>query len=182
MSTLNLPIAVREIFPEEHNFVLNSWIKSGHRSRNFEAVAKEIYTLNQHEVITSLLTRSKVLVAQELDKPENLYGYIVYDYIDGVFTLHYAYTKQFFRGLGVFKLMLEHAGFAADTAGFYTHQTKVCEKVMPAVNLLYNPYLLINPKFSPLCRNPNRKVTSLKISDLTPSMPPMPPTTGEKSE
>lgn len=162
-----LPIAVREIFPEEHNFVLNSWIKSGYRSKQMECVAKEIYTLNQHEVITSLLVRSNVLVAQELDKPENLYGYIVYDYIDGIFVLHYAYVKQFFRGLGVFRTMLEHADFNATSAGFYTHHTKICDKIMPNLNMLYNPYLLINPKFSPLCKNPERKLIDLKLTDLT---------------
>jgi hypothetical protein len=161
-----IPIAVREIFPEEHNFVLHSWIKSGQRSNNFGVVAKELYTLNQHEIITSLLTRSKILVAQELDKPESLYGYIVYDLIDGVFTLHYAYVKQFFRGLGVLKALLSHANFSTETAGFYTHHTKICDKVMPSLNLMYNPYLLINPKFSPLCKNPEKKLVELKITDL----------------
>lgn len=162
-SKYELPIAVREIFPEEHNFVLNSWIKSGYRSRQMESVAKEIYTLNQHEIITSLLVRSKVLVAQELDKPENLYGYIVYDYIDGIFVLHYAYVKQFFRGLGVFKTLLDHADFKCEHAGFYTHHTKICDKVMQNLNMLYNPYLLINPKFSPLIKPPNKKLAEIKI-------------------
>ena len=161
-----LPIAIRNVFPEEHNFILNSWIKSGYRSKTLEPVAKEIYTLNQHEVISSLLVRSKVIVAQELNNPENIYGYICYDYIDGIFVLHYAYTKQIYRNLEIFKHLLQHAAKDNPVTGFYTHHTKVCEKIMPKLNLLYNPYLLINPKFNPMLKNPERKLENLKLKKV----------------
>lgn len=151
-----LPYAIRDVFPEEYNFIYNSWIKSGYRSKAYEMVAKEIYTLNQHDIITSLLVRAKIIVVQELNNPENIYGYLVYDYVDGIFTVYYAYVKQFFRGFGLLKALLAHAGFKNGSAGFYTHPTKLSYHVCHKLGLLYNPYLLINPKYSPLLKKPVR--------------------------
>lgn len=161
-----LPIQVRQNIPQEVNFIYNSWIKSGYRSRALECVAKELYTLNQHDVITHLLGRCEVLVAHELHKPESLFGYIVYEWLDGVFVLHYAYTKQMFRGLGILSILLEEAGFYKErSAGFYTHVTKAAKDVEQKVNLIYNPYLLINPKYDVMVRAPAKSVQPAKVPD-----------------
>lgn len=154
-----LPISIREAYDSEHPFIYNSWIKSGFRSRALEIVAKELYTIHQHDIITHILARSTVVVAQELNKPENLYGYLVYQWIDGVFVVHYAYTKQIYRGLGVLTALLEDSGFNhRATAGFYTHTTKAAHNIDNKLNLIYNPYLLSNPKYEVLTSSPKKPV------------------------
>lgn len=156
---MNLPIVIRPAFPEEHNFIYSSWIKSGYRSRPLETVAKEIYTLNQHDIITSLLSRCEVLVAHQYQAPENLFGYIICQKVDNVFVLHYAYVKQTFRKLGVFAGLLRAAKFYPHlSAGFYTHSTKAMSHIEHKFNLIYNPYLLSNPKYGILISMPANKV------------------------
>lgn len=169
-STLNaeknkpqIPIQIRPCFPEEYPFIYNSWIKSGYRSKCLEVVAKELYAINQHDIISSLITRSNIIVAQELGKPENLFGYLVYDYVDGIFVAYYAYTKQLFRNIGILKNLLHHAGFDGSVAGFYTHHTKTCNSIDYKLNLLYNPYILINPKFAPWARQPSMSLVPPKV-------------------
>jgi len=154
-----LPIEIRKGYDHETNFIYNSWIKSGHRSRTHEIIAKELYTLNQHDVITHVLARANVIVAQELDKPESLYGYLVYQWLDGVFVVHYAYTKQVFRSLGVLSSLLQYAGFEPQqSAGFYTHTTKAAHAIDTKLNLIYNPYIIINPKYEVLTSQPKARV------------------------
>lgn len=161
-----LPIVLREAYNVEHNFIYNSWIKSGHRSRALDMVAKEIYTINQHDVITHFLARSSVIVAQEINRPESLYGYIVYQWLDGVFVCHYAYVKQYYRNIGIFKALLAAAGFQPEnSAGFYTHVTKAAQNVDTKVNLIYNPYLLINPKYEVLTSQPIMPIDPPMIPD-----------------
>lgn len=156
---INLPIMIRTAMPEEHNFIYNSFIKSGYRSRTMEIIPREIYTLNQHDIITHLLARCEVIVAHQYDAPENLFGYLIYQKVDGVFVIHYAYVKQTFRNLGVFSSLLKAAKYYHTmTAGFYTHSTKAMQHIEQKFNLIYNPYLLINPKYEVLVSSPKNKV------------------------
>ena len=160
----SLPIEIREAYPSETNFIYNSWIKSGHRSRVYEMVAKEIYTLNQHDIITHVLARANVIVAQEHNKPENIYGYLVYQHVDGVLVVHYAYTKQIFRRLGILNSLLAATGFDKKASlGFYTHSTKAAHDMEARLNLIYNPYLLINPKYEVLNSNPKQAVVPAPV-------------------
>lgn len=145
-----LPITIREAYPEEHPFIYNSWIKSGYRSTVYCQVPLQLYTLNQHQTITGLLERCKVLVVQELGKPESIFAYIVYDVVDGVFVCHYAYTKQTWRRLGLLRALLDAASYNDyQTSGFYTHMTRASLDVGHKLNLYYNPYQLINPRYAP---------------------------------
>ena len=160
----SLPVEIREAYPSETNFIYHSWIKSGFRSRVYEMIAKEIYTNAQHDVITHVLARANVIVAQELNKPENIYGYLIYQYVDGVFVVHYAYTKQIFRRLGVLASLLKAAGFdSKSNMGFYTHSTKAAYDIETRLNMFYNPYLIINPKFEVLNSSPNQPVTPAPV-------------------
>lgn len=160
----NLPVTIREAYPSEVNFIYNSWIKSGYRSRVYEMIAKEIYTNAQHDVITHVLGRATVLVAQELDKPENIYAYLIYQWVDGVFVVHFAYTKQVFRRLGMLSSLLKAAGFdRSNSIGFYTHSTKSAYDLEGKLNLIYNPYLIINPKYDVLVSEPNKPITPAEV-------------------
>jgi hypothetical protein len=84
--------------------------------------------------------------------------------------MHYAYVKQTFRKLGVFTNLLAAAKFYPKvSAGFYTHSTKAMSHIEHKFNLIYNPYLLSNPKYGVLTSMPLNKVImadKLSASDL----------------
>lgn len=160
----SLPIEIREAYQSEHNFIYNSWIKSGFRSKAHQIIAKEIYTLNQHEIITHILARADIIVAQEINKPESIYAYLVYQYVDGTFVAHYAYTKEAFRNLGMLSSLLQQAGFNKNnSAGFLTHPTVAALAVGEKNNLFYNPYVLLNPKYEVLVSAPKVRVIPPQI-------------------
>lgn len=162
----SLPIEIRQALDIEHPFIYHSWIKSGQRSDATKLIAKEIYTLNQHDIITHILARANVIVAQELNKPESIYGYLVYQFVDGVFVVHYAYVKHAFRSLGILKSLLAAAGFDRNSnIGFYTHVTKNSHYVEAKVNMFYNPYLLSNPKYAVLTSSPKTPVTPAPLAE-----------------
>jgi len=160
-----LILQTRQAFTSEFNFIYNSWIKSGYRSNTYSHVDKNLYTLNQHDIVSGLLARAKTLVAHEPGKPENLLGYIVYDIVDNVFVVYYAYTKEMFRKLGIQKILLKSAGYNLNSMGFYTHNTKHGDNAARHVNLFFNPYLLLSPKHNPWKKE--AKIT-VKQSRLNP--------------
>lgn len=125
-------------------FILNSWLKSFRMGTFNVNVANTIYFTEQHKLVEKILKRSTVLIACESNDVANIYGYIVFEKIEGILTIHYMYIKHTFRGLGLSKVLLENAGHDKEAGGLYTHNTRVGEKVAIKANLVYHPYLLIN--------------------------------------
>lgn len=137
-----LPIAFREIENQDISFVFNSWMTSYRQSKNLVSVAQPFYFNGQHKLIEKILSKAKGLLLVDKDNPSQIYSYLVYEFIDGIFVMHYAYTKQTFRKLGLLRRMLEKAGFSS--SGLYTHESKVARYVGDKLNLFYNPYLLFD--------------------------------------
>jgi hypothetical protein len=142
-----LPLALREMENQDISFVFNSWMTSYRGSKNLMSVAQPFYFNGQHKLIERLLMHSKSLLLVDKDNPSSIYSYIVYEIIDGIFVMHYAYTKQTFRKLGLFRRLLTAAGF--QNTGLYTHESKVARYVGDKLNLFYNPYLLFGPSEPP---------------------------------
>lgn len=142
---MELPVKYRTLIASDTNFIFNSWIKSCLDSPHYKYVPRASLTSELHKHIEGCLLNKHTIVVTNREDSE-LYGYIVFDYVDDVFVLHYAYIKKVFRGLGLFKALLEQAGYDTESAGFYTHLTKNSSYVAEKVNLIYNPFILINYK------------------------------------
>jgi hypothetical protein len=137
-----LPIAAREALPEDLNFVFNSWLISFKQSKTLQNVEGAFYYQGQHNIIERCLRQSETLMLVDANKTEDIYGYIVYQQIDGIFTLHFAYIKHIYRGLGLFRHMLSLVRSDNSVLGLYTHDTKAARHVGDRFNLYYNPYVL----------------------------------------
>ncbi len=141
---VNAQIYLRDATEADVGFIFNSWLKS-FRSSNFcKYVDNSIYFQGHHTVVEKLLKRSTTKIACDPAKPEEIYGYITYETIDGIFCLHYAYVKHTFRNLGIFKSLLAASGFTSDSAGIHSHSTNVCANWGAKFKLIYHPYVLIN--------------------------------------
>jgi hypothetical protein len=137
-----LPIMAREALPEDLNFVFNSWLISYKQSKTLANLDGAFYYQGQHNIIERCLRQSQVLMLVDANKTEDIYSYIVYQEIDGIFTVHFAYVKHLFRGLGLFKHMLDLTKGPGNSVGLYTHDTKSARHVGDKHNLYYNPYIL----------------------------------------
>ncbi len=144
-STLKQSVSVRPMADADLPFVFNSWLKSFRMGKMNRDVDNTVYFTEHHKLLHRLMKRSKVLIATPENEPESICAYICYEVLHGVFVLHYAYTKQPFRSLGLMRELIKHSGHDIKTvAGCFSHMTPMWEKMYPRFSLVYQPYTLIN--------------------------------------
>lgn len=140
-----LPISIREADQGDVSFIFSSWLKSFRGGAMAKYVENTIYFSEHHKLVERLLKRSKTVVACNPEDPATIYGYLCYEIVEGIFCVHYGYTKQPFRVLGVLRQLLHSTGhdFARGT-GLATHQNQVGARMALKYNLVYHPYILLN--------------------------------------
>lgn len=139
-----LPVEIRSIIETDVPFIFNSWLKAFRNSRFAAPVNQNVYFSEQHKLVEKLLGRATTLVVGAASDPATVYGYVCYEYIQGVFVLHFAYVKHDFRTLGLFKTLMDATKHDFSTLGMYTHQIRGGYVLEDKYNLVYSPYLLIN--------------------------------------
>ena len=132
-------VIIRLINQNEHNFVINSWLKSYRNHPNNLCISNDTYFAFQSELILACLKRAEVWVLEETTS-NNLMGYIVVDTLAGVNLVHYYYIKYPFRKYGLLKLLFNHVGFNSDY--IITSLPKEFHILKDKYNINYNPYLL----------------------------------------
>lgn len=137
-----LNLKMREALPEDLNFIFNSWISSFKRSKCNHNVPAATYFQGQHKVIERILRQSSTLLLVEGKHTENILAYIVFEMVEGVFCVHYAYVKNTYRGFGLLRKLLLTVREGNNTGGFYTHDTTCARFVADKFNLFCNPYIL----------------------------------------
>ncbi len=137
-------IRIRDIEQADVAFLFNSWLKSFRSGRLAAKVDNSIYFSEHHKIIERLVHGAKTIVACNPAEPGQIFGYAVYEKIDGIFVLHYIYTKHTYRNMGIAREMLNHIDHSFETAGCCSHMTMAAEKLHLKYNLIYHPYILIN--------------------------------------
>jgi hypothetical protein len=140
----NSEIYVRDMTEADIPFIFNSWLKSFRNGLICKYVDNAVYFSEHHKLVEKLLKRSTTKIACNPTNPEDIYGYISYETIDGIFCLHYGYVKQTFRNLGIFRTLMQNTGADFKTAGVFSHSTPISPALMPKFQLMYHPYILIN--------------------------------------
>lgn len=133
---------VRSMQQGDRNFILNSWLKSFRNAPSVNGMENPAYFHEQSKVITELLDNCAVLMAVDPKDNDSIFGYLVYQWADGQFVIHYVYTKHTFRNKGVAQYLIHKAGFAlGETAAWYTHATKTSPRVAYKFRCIYNPFI-----------------------------------------
>jgi len=84
-----LPIRIRAATEEDISFIFNSWLKSFRDSNFGKQITNTIYFAQHHKLIENLLQSCNVFVACNESNPGELYGYICYEKVDGIFVMQY---------------------------------------------------------------------------------------------
>lgn len=137
-------IYVRDAQESDLAFIFSSWLKSYRGGFQSHMIENTIYYTEQHKLIERLLQRCTVQIACNPATPEDIFGYVVHERIDGIFVLHCAYIKHPFRRLGIFLTLLEKAGFDRTSAGLFTHATRATYATGHRLGMVYHPYILTN--------------------------------------
>ena len=141
-----LPILLRPANKDDIGFLFNSWLKSYRNAKAVKEIPNEIYFSEHHKVIERILKNYDVVIACNEEDRSQIYGFICAGYTDSVFTLHYLYVKHTFRNMGIAKALLNSYNHATDFAAIYTHQTRTAERLAERYNLIYHPYVAMDPE------------------------------------
>lgn len=139
-----MPILIRDVQEGDVPFIFNSWLNSFRKGSFTKFVDNKIYFSEQHKLIERLIKRATVKIAVDPADPATIYGYLVYEYVQGVLVVHYGYTKQTFRAMGVLRQMLHSIQHDFSTAALYSHNTIIGSRLGHKYNLIYHPYILMN--------------------------------------
>lgn len=138
---LKSQVQIRNATEADVPFIFNSWLKSYRSALAVKTVSNPVYFEFQHKAIEKLLQRSQVHMLCSPDDASQVFGYVVCEKVEEIPVLHYAYIKYAFRGMGLCKLLMQHAGLDKQTGGFYTHETHSTIKLLKNGKFVYNPYL-----------------------------------------
>lgn len=141
---IKFDISIRDVVQDDIAFIFNSWLRSHRQGRLCAKVDNAIYFAEQHKLIEKLIKRGKVKLAVDPKEPGNILAYLVYEYVQGIFVIHYVYTKHTFRNMGIAKQLMLNTGHNFETASCMTHLTPVAEKLQNKFNMVYHPYILVN--------------------------------------
>lgn len=136
-------VQIRNATEPDVPFIFNSWLKSYRGANAVKSITNPVYFEFQHKTIEGLLKRCQVLVLCNSADSSQVYGYLIFEQVEGIDVLHYAYVKHAFRNMGLCNLLLSTAKISPN-GGFYTHETHTSTKLCGKKKLVYNPYLAFN--------------------------------------
>jgi hypothetical protein len=109
----------RPLQPDDQNLIINSWLKTVKHDRSLPRDAVFAY----RDIILMLLQRAQILCAVDDEDPSFIIAYIVYEKCNDLTTLHFAYTKQVFRKMGVMHELFSRINYVG-TKGLITYKPK----------------------------------------------------------
>lgn len=147
--SLDSPIRIRRATESDVPFIFNSWLKSYRHSRFAQDLHTTIYYSEHHKIIENLLKTCEVIIACSDDDVSQILGWACFEKVQGAFVLHYIYTKQTYRMLGIAGRLLSETGHNPELASLYSHHSAVALKLAGKYNFVYNPYLGMSPEYRP---------------------------------
>lgn len=92
-----IPYLLRLALPEDHSFIYNTFLETFRKISPNQFISEEIYYSHQRERIRYLLKHSQTNIICDLDNPNHIQGYIIYDFISQYLVLHWMYLKNVYR-------------------------------------------------------------------------------------
>lgn len=119
------------------DYVFSAW-KKVMRAATHRRCPNDLFFRCHQQVISNILVDPKVktLIACNNQDEDQIYGFIV----GNADTLHFIYTKQIFRRLGIAKKLLD--SLTPKGIVQFTQYPATFEKMIHLRDFVYNPYLI----------------------------------------
>lgn len=135
---------------EDLPLITEAWLTSYAYSPVAEAVAKDVYRVEQRDRVRRLVVRSKLLCAVDPEKQDRIKAWVCFEVPavmkPGRFViLHYVSVHPSLQNMGLGRELVTLArslNSAPDDPLWTTHMTYPMRRLMDRWNLIYNPYLL----------------------------------------
>lgn len=135
-----LDIKIRKAVPGDIDFITSTWLNSVYTIESRD-MKKHVFFENHNRMVKERLPFMKCLVACNPEDEDQIYGYIVYN---SPSTLHFGYTKSYYRRFRVFTRLLSEAGIQAPIT--VTHKAPAFKVLEGKYSFIFNPYLFIEVK------------------------------------
>ena len=135
------PITVRKAVDDDWNFIYSSWLKSNRGAKFYSDVSNEVYFTYSHRVIERIKDGANLTLIAEAEGV--IIGWACGYPWEGI--LHYVYTKQAFRRMGVAKELVRCIFLdPKDQLETCTALTDVAKTIIRkrGMNVSFNPFLL----------------------------------------
>lgn len=139
LHTKKLPIRIRQADEGDVSFIYSSWLRS-YASQNKDQPKLMIYDLHR-EVVSMLLETAITLVACMKDDENHILGWMCAQRIPKFLVLHYCYTKDPFRKLGIARTLLNAFEYARGEPIVISHKGYIVKDLKEKFNFLYIPHL-----------------------------------------
>lgn len=144
MTKDKLPVRLRPVIEDDVNLIFSSWLRSYKPNNANRNLTSTIYFTEHHKVIEKILKSGSTIVAVNDHDPNQIFGFVNFERVEGVLCVHYLYVKHSFRNFGIGKTLLASAGYEKDSASIFTHSTRMSERLAAKYNFIYHPYIIIN--------------------------------------
>lgn len=117
--------------PVDAPFVFSGWVESFRSAHAAGPIPSDMYRTLYREILRRVLDRSRVVVAYNLDRPTQLFGFAVRDREDDQErpVLHYVFVKQFFRRNGVARYLVQELGISTRDPFVYTFKSQAAKTI-----------------------------------------------------
>lgn len=147
-----LVVSVRAYDPQtDLPLIISTWLKSYRTGPFARRITDDVYYDHHKRIVPMLLGRAQTLVACDPDDSYEIFGYLTCEVLRGNPVLHYAYTKNRWRRLGIMTALIAASPLPPDLAGVHVSHAgpdwfdgpkdrRGLESRFP--NARYNPYSL----------------------------------------
>ncbi len=133
-------LSIRAATEADLTFVRSSWFESYRHGGFAPQVAFPVYREGQHNIIEGCLRRGRTLVAFATVVPDEVCSWVC---VEGSRIIHYVYTKQAYRKMGIARKLVEKA--SVDSLTEHTHDTRAGRSLAARIGTKLNPYPLYSP-------------------------------------
>lgn len=134
-------LSIREATEADLRFVRASWFESYRNGGYAPQVAFPTYREGQHQIIERCLKLGRTFVAFVTSVPDEVCSWVC---VQAPSLLHFAYTKQAYRRMGIAKQLLTEAA-RSGALQEHTHDTRVGRSLAAKIGTKHNPYPLYPP-------------------------------------
>ena len=131
--------------------IMSDWRLSNRSSPFSRNIPTDLYNTNSRQLMTNILNHqgTHALLAVNPDDTEQVFAWVVFSYYNSdILIVHYAYTKDSCRRLGIMKALITSTlrQPITDTIIICTHtgNEKVYKRIASTHPIAYNPYILAN--------------------------------------
>ena len=136
---------IRRVEKQDIPFILSSWLKSFWNAPAVRGMTKTLYFRHEREAAVRLIQQSSIVMAVNPEDGDEIYGYIVYEVVDGAYIMHYVYVKQAYRRKGLATNLIVRTIGDCEVA-FYSHRTAGSARLANKYKLNYTPHMALFTK------------------------------------